>query len=115
MKRPFILRLCLYGGILIAFLIYYPFSPGGRQLRNMRLAERSIPKVRALIAQDSRFADVRKLHTVTVKGGSLAIRGEVASESDLADLKRIVCTAFPEVNVAWGVKVRAATPGATEK
>ena len=114
MKRPFVWRLCLYGGIVVAFLAYYPFSAGGRQARNMRLAEHSMPKVKAMIAQDIRFTGVRGFSVGTWDGGCLALRGEVASEGDLAALKQLVTTAFPNVRFSWLVRVRAATPGGTE-
>ena len=74
----------------------------------MRVGERSIPKIKALIAQDSRFAQVGQFGGFTGRGGSLHVGGEVASAGDLADLKQLLALAFPEVNFFWAVRIHPA-------
>jgi len=80
----------------------------------MRRAQRSIPQVKILIAQDKRFGEVRRFSVFTGNGGSLMIMGEVASKTDLDDLKARVVTAFPNINFSWGVRVRTTSQGDSE-
>jgi len=89
--------------IVVGTAIYYPFSPGGRQQRNMDRAARHIPAIKAQIAGDARFADIT-LNPYTGNGGSLLVLGEVPSEDDVEALKAIVAKTNPPTPVAFVVR-----------
>jgi hypothetical protein len=89
--------------LIIATAIYYPFSPGGRQRSNMSRAEQHIPLLKAQIANDPRFASVQ-LNAYTGLGGSLLIRGEVASQEDAEALWAIIEKSNPPTPVAFVVQ-----------
>src|SRR5439155_23363000 len=63
-----VLLACLVAAMVI--FVYYPFSPGGRQARNMRRAERLIPQVQQKIPREVRFNQI-ELESYTGAGGSL--------------------------------------------
>jgi hypothetical protein len=89
---------------LLAIYLYYPYSPEGRQHRNMRLAKQHLPKLQTLVAADNRFSRVR-LHVYTGNGGSLELFGAVRSDDDLAALKQTVAASSPPTAVTWHVFV----------
>jgi hypothetical protein len=89
---------------LLGIYIYYPYSPGGSQQKNMKLAREHLPRVLPIISADSRFARVTA-EEYTGNGGSLVLRGRVRAEQDLAELKRQVEATAPPVRVTWFVLV----------
>lgn len=91
--------------LLLAFVLYYPYSPAGQQERNMKLAKKHIavhiaPKLKG----DTRFAGV-EVAVTTARLGSIVAVGVVRSEDDLRALREIVETARPPVSVRWAVEV----------
>jgi hypothetical protein len=90
--------------MLLAFVLYYPYSAAGRQESNMAKARAHLPKVQPLIQADSRFAKV-KASEGTAMGGCLGLYGCVKSEEDLHDLKQTVTSTSPPVPVSWHVQV----------
>jgi hypothetical protein len=89
--------------------VYYPYSPGGRQSRNMRRAEQHIELIRPRIAADPRFARVR-LGPFTADEGSLGVSGGVATQADLAALRAIIDASNPPVTVNYYVGVAETRP-----
>ena len=83
---------------------------GDPQAENMAKARAHAPKVIALLRLDPRFDNV-KAEEFTGQGGSLIVRGDVASNTDLKDLRRLVESTSPPVHVAWFV--HAYPPGTT--
>ncbi len=88
-----------------AFAIYYPYSPGGRQSRNMRVARQHLPAVRTIIENDDRSTGVRIMGVSTSHGGCLLIGGELKSESDIEYLQALVNEKCPSVNIEWRCSV----------
>lgn len=99
-------------GLLAVFVvgiaIYYPYSPGGRQAMNMRVAAGFVPVLSAKIGNDPRFEDVR-VGVWTGGGGSLMVGGFVDDESERADLRRIVLESFPPAPIAFMVQITPPT------
>jgi hypothetical protein len=99
------MRKWIYGFLglfAIAVAIYYPYSPGGHQAINMRLAEDHIPVLLPKLQADPRFADVR-LESDTENGGSLRVFGTLPDEVACADLRRIVLESFPLAPIVFSV------------
>lgn len=88
--------------IFILFAVVYPFSPAAIQSRNMAKADAFIPVVRRALKGDPRFGQLR-FDSFTGRQGSLLIAGEVANETDLANLKRIIKSKSPPVVVVFAV------------
>src|SRR6266404_3464340 len=87
-----------------AVLLIQRFGPFPRQMANIAAAERHIPKLLPMLQKDSRFISI-KLHSFTGSDGSLMVSGELFSESDLQDLKKIVEASKPPVAVVYNVPV----------
>jgi hypothetical protein len=104
MSRHLKIAIVLFVAAIGTIYFCYPYTPAGRQALNMASAERHIPKVRALIGKDARFRDVW-LAPYTGFGGSLTVSGYVDSTGDLTDLKRLVESTEPPVNVSYGISV----------
>jgi hypothetical protein len=90
--------------VIAGFVLYFPYSPAGRQRANMTRAQEHIavllPKVRA----DRRFDQVR-LAPYTGLDGSLGVFGEVSDEASLSALKQLVADSHPPMQVACHVVV----------
>ena len=93
---------CLVAAIVI--FVYYPFSPGGRQARNMRRAQQLIPQVQRKIPREVRFNQI-ELGSYTGAGGSLLIHGFVTSQADLTELHALLDPLKLDVPVVWHVVV----------
>jgi hypothetical protein len=100
--------------IVLAIAIYYPFSPGGVQSRNMAKARAQIPIIKARIVNDPRFAHV-EMFDATVNNGILVIDGDVSTQTDLDALKEIVSSTSPPVTIGWRVDVATSTTPTTFK
>ena len=87
-----------------AVLLIQRFGPFPRQMENMAAAEQHIQVLRPMLLQDSRFTNIA-LHVFTGAGGSLSLSGELLSDRDLEDLKQIVETSKPPVEVVYHVTV----------
>ena len=90
-------------GVAVVLLIQR-FGPFPRQMQNMAAAEQHIRILRPVLQQDSRFTNIM-LDAFSGAGGSLAVSGELLSDKDLADLKQIVATTKPPVEVVYQVVV----------
>jgi hypothetical protein len=97
--RPFIITVAT---ILIAFALYYPFSPGGVQSRNMAKARAHIPIVQRAIGSSPTFANIQ-LTDFTAGEGSLLVKGTVPTRADIDQLKKIVASTSPPTVVLYHV------------
>jgi hypothetical protein len=100
-RIPFVL---VIAAVLLAFVLYYPYSPGGRQAATMRKMREYGTKVEPQIKKDARFADV-VLHCGSTSC-KIRIEGTVASEPDLLALDDLVKQTSPPVEVVNAVKVK---------
>jgi hypothetical protein len=75
-----------------------------RQRINLIVAEQELPKVKALLRNDERFADVRA-GAYTARYGSVGLFGRVRTEDDLFRLMREVAELKLTAPVSWQVKV----------
>jgi hypothetical protein len=87
-------------------LVCYPFSRAAAQQHNLNLAREHAELVAPIFREDYRFFQVR-LSETTAGGGTLLVSGHVSSDEDLADLKALVKTTHPPVDITWAVDVRA--------
>ena len=87
-----------------AVLLIQRFGPYPRQMQNIAAAEQHIQILRPMLQQDSRFTNIA-VHVFTGAGGSLALSGELYSDRDLADLKEVVQSSKPPVEVVYHVFV----------
>jgi hypothetical protein len=90
--------------LVVATAIYYPFSPGGRQSRNLRLAARHIETLQPHFDADPRFAEV-SLSSYTGEGGSIMVGGEVATQADADAAELLVRRSNPPCPVVFRVRV----------
>jgi len=101
-------------GISVAAIAaYYPFSPAYTQRQNMKLASQRLAILKPILKGDPRFSQV-EAYVFTGAGGSLWVRGQVASEADASDLKAIVNQTTPTCPIVFRVLVEAATPATTQ-
>ena len=101
------MRVRLYGilfAVAAGVAIYYPYSPGGRQMRNMREADRYRAAYQPRLNADPSFADV-SLDPITVAGGCLDVGGTVRSQASLMRLHEWIEKRKPQVQVLWHVYV----------
>ena len=70
----------------------------------MAVAEEFVQFVQPIVRKDSRFTNIA-LHPFTGSGGSLSVSGELLSDKDAQDLKRIIETNKPPVTVIYRVVV----------
>ena len=105
MSRGFKFALCIPAVMVIVFLIYWPWSPGGRQTINMRIARKHLPQVQAILDQDARFAKVT-IGEYTGQDGALGLWGDVTTDAALSDLMKLVAQEKLPVPVFWGITVR---------
>ena len=88
--------------VLICFALYDPFSPAARQKANMQRAETQLPVIRRHLETDKRFANLQ-LAVTTARDGAIVVIANVSSETDLADLRSLVASTSPPVDVVWHV------------
>ena len=69
---------------LLAFRVYYPFSPRGRQARNLAVAAKHLPAIRQVIGSDSRFRGV--LAEPYTGNDGIIVFGFVKAEKDSDDV-----------------------------
>jgi hypothetical protein len=86
--------------ILVVFGCIYPFS----QMHHMRQAAAHAVIIKAQIANDSRFNNVR-IGPGTQDNGCLFVSGAVRSQGDLSELKDIITQSKPPVTVRWFVEI----------
>ena len=84
--------------------IAYHFYAAHALQSNLDQARAHVPVVRAAVADDARFANV-KFREFAGEGGSIAADGFVLLEQDLADLKERVEQTDPPVAVVYAVGV----------
>jgi hypothetical protein len=73
-------------------------------MQNMAAAEEHVHVLRPMLQQDPRFTNIA-LHPFTAAGGSLSVSGELPSELELSDLKQLVASSKPPVQVVYDVRV----------
>ena len=106
MSRGFKIALIVLSVLAVAIICYYPFSPGGRQMINMRVAAKHLPEVQAIIAADPRYKDVQAA-VYTGQDGALHVAGDVQREEDVCDLMRAVSDKHLPIAVRFDLTVRA--------
>ncbi len=110
MSRGFwIVLIVAVGATLLLFEAWYPYTGGGRQRYNMAIAEEELPRVKAILAADKRFKDV-KAYVYTGQDGAIGLTGTVAEDDDLFRLMKAVAAERLPVAVSWQVKVLIQAP-----
>jgi len=90
--------------IVIVVWALYPYLV--ERPLNASRAERYIPVVQAALGQDARFTEVRfGFFSKVGDSGSLMVLGQVDSEDDLKELKKIVESTSPPIVVKYKVEV----------
>src|SRR5262245_33127748 len=89
MSRGFIIALAVLLPSVAAVVAWWPWSPGGRQFINMRIAEHNLGAIQAVIDSDSRYSEVRAI-VYTGSDGAIGIVGSVKNDEDLCELMKNV-------------------------
>jgi hypothetical protein len=74
---------------LLYIFVYWPISPLGHQLHNLKLAERQAEILREKLKGDARFQQV-KFGKYTDGGGGFSVAGHVQTEDDIRFLTNLV-------------------------
>ena len=90
---------------LVIVILTQKFGPYPRQMENMAAAKKHALILLPMIQKDSRFSNITADAFTGGADGSLAIFGELFSDKDLQDLKNIVESSKPPVEVVYFVKV----------
>lgn len=99
-RIPFLLAIA---AVLLAFVLYYPHSPAGRQAAAMRQMREYGATLEPQIRKDLRFANVT-LHYSTAP--RILIDGTVNSEPDLLALDDLLNATSPPAPLTNNVKVK---------
>lgn len=91
---------------MLAYAVYFPFSPGVRQQRNMSKAQTFADQHLAEIRTDPRFAEVQ-MEPHTFSNGSLFVTGSVATRADCEALRAVIQSLNPPVNYSIHVDVKS--------
>jgi hypothetical protein len=106
-KLPSSLRKPFYAiaglSVVTSLLLIQSGYPITQQMRNLKVAGNHAPIINALLQHDMRFAKVQA-GSWTGEGGCISIFGELNSESDLPDLKKIVELSKPPLRVLYGLR-----------
>jgi hypothetical protein len=91
---------------IVVVMIFKHFVPYtfDKQAVNIAAAKQHIPILKPLIENDGRFTNII-LSQFTGSGGSLCISGDVFTDKDLSDLKRLVDSSSPPTAIVWEVQV----------
>jgi hypothetical protein len=89
MSRGFKVALVILLPLVVAVICYLPYSPGGRQWINMRIAHQHLHKVEAILAGDSRYERLQA-NVYTGQDGAIWIVGDVVAEEDGCALMKAV-------------------------
>lgn len=106
-QRGILIAVCL---LIVAAVLYYPFSPAGIQRSNMAKGRGHLPRIDTILA-DARFRNVRVLPYTGPRLGGLRATGSVASEQDLVSLKSEIEATSPPCEVGWAVQVDPSNRG----
>lgn len=87
---------------LLYFFVYWPISPLGSQLHNLKLAEQQAKILREKFKDDARFQKV-KFGQYTGCGGCFAVTGEVQSENDIRFLTNVVESIPCPIEIYYGL------------
>ena len=97
--------IAVIGIVVVAIYKHFvPYTYDEQAAKNYAAAEHHIPILKPLLTNDSRFTNI-SLYPFTGSGGSLEISGDLFTDRDLADLKRIVDSSSPPVTIVWQVQV----------
>lgn len=111
MSRDFwIVLIVSVAATLLLFAVWYPYTnylytSGGRQRYNMAVAEKELPRVKAILDADKRFKEV-KVYVYTGQDGAIGLTGTVAKDDDLFRLMKAVAAEHFPIAVSWQVNVR---------
>lgn len=105
MSRGFKIALGILLPLVMLIVGWWPWSPGGRQYLNMRVAARNLGHVKAIVDADPRFAEVT-VYVFTGQDGALAVGGQVKTNDDLCELMRAVGKERVPITLVWHVDVR---------
>jgi hypothetical protein len=86
--------------VAIACVAIWPFTPAGRQQRNMHLAAIYAVKLREIIGNNPQISRL-ELEPYTGAGGSLMVNAVVDNEKTEEELKKIVAESNPPVRVVF--------------
>ena len=101
-------RILIYSAIIAAIIIssFFWGSPG--QEINMRQAQKEIDKVKDLLKNDERFANIRFLKSTAYLGRIVFVRGTLSDKESLEYLKELIKKNMSsKFEVRFAVEIRA--------
>jgi hypothetical protein len=103
MSTPVKIRIAIVvfvGVFALTWFVYYPHSPLGKQMANLRLAEKHQPQAEMSLRQTT-GADKVRVGVYTGLGGSLSVSGDVSDEQTAEAVVRAVLASGPPVTVQF--------------
>ena len=102
------MRCTVYAAVIVVVVVPFGYwathySAGAIQRQRMVLAADHIKLLQPLLDRDERFRDV-DLYPYTARHGTLGVGGEIEGAEALADLREIVLSSEPPVEVVWHVE-----------
>lgn len=89
---------------VFSFIAYHPYSPAGKQAKNLTLARAHANLLKPSIESDPRFTQI-SVGGFTGEGGMLYVGGWVSNDQDFESLKTFVEASNPPVETKWNVEV----------
>lgn len=81
--------------LLVAFAIYYPFSPASQQRRGMAIGQRHVSTIEAALAPFD--AEELQVGVSTYGLGTITVHGEVADEETARSIRDAVVATKPPI------------------
>jgi hypothetical protein len=103
MSNGFKIFMMLFPWLVVALVVWFPYSPIGRQAREHEQMQVAFPAIHAAVVRDPKFAEVRL--SPSPYDGAVWISGAVASDADLNELDELMKSMSPPVT-AWRGEVR---------
>lgn len=88
--------------LLLLVTAWYPYTSGARQLYNLELAGKHLPRLQARLDADPKFRAIRA-SVSTEMGGCIRLFGHLDSPDDRFRLLRVVAGTYLPVGISWAV------------
>lgn len=88
--------------VLLYIFVYWPMSPWGHQLHNLKLAEEQAKIMQERFKDDERFQKV-KFGGYTGAGGCFSVTGDVQTEDDIRYLTNIIESIKCPIEIYYGL------------
>lgn len=104
--------LMLATGVVVAGAasVYYPFSRAALTQRHLTEAHVHVVRLTPQLSNDPRFEAIH-LSESARSGGVIQVTGTVSNAESLRQLRRVVESSQPPVDIVWSVQINGEHPG----